>query len=396
MAKKKSASRGAGGAKKSARRVRRAATPETRRIRYAVVGLGHIAQVAVLPAFQHARENSELVALISDDGEKLETLGRKYRVEHRFDYENFEDGLREARVDAVYIALPNHLHREYTERAAAAGVHVLCEKPMAVTEEDCRAMIEVCDRAGVKLMIAYRLHFEEANMRAVELVQSGRLGEPRIFNSVFTMQVREGDIRLNPRQLGGGTLYDIGIYCINAARYLFEAEPVEVTALSANKGERRFANEGVDEMTSAALRFPDERLATFTSSFGASDVARVQVVGTEGDIVMDPAYEYAEALSHRVTIQGKTREQTFPKRDQFAPELVYFSECIMTGEDPEPSGWEGLADVRIIRAIYESADTSAPVTLPPFDKRERPSMAQEMRKPPVAKPETVNVEEPTR
>jgi len=396
MAKKKSASRGAGGAKKSARRVRRAATPETRRIRYAVVGLGHIAQVAVLPAFQHARENSELVALISDDGEKLETLGRKYRVEHRFDYENFEDGLREARVDAVYIALPNHLHREYTERAAAAGVHVLCEKPMAVTEEDCRAMIEVCDRAGVKLMIAYRLHFEEANMRAVELVQSGRLGEPRIFNSVFTMQVREGDIRLNPRQLGGGTLYDIGIYCINAARYLFEAEPVEVTALWANKGERRFANEGVDEMTSAALRFPDERLATFTSSFGASDVARVQVVGTEGDIVMDPAYEYAEALSHRVTIQGKTREQTFPKRDQFAPELVYFSECIMTGEDPEPSGWEGLADVRIIRAIYESADTSAPVTLPPFDKRERPSMAQEMRKPPVAKPETVNVEEPTR
>ena len=396
MAKKKSASRGAGGAKKSARRVRRAATPETRRIRYAVVGLGHIAQVAVLPAFQHARENSELVALISDDGEKLETLGRKYRVEHRFDYESFEDGLRKARVDAVYIALPNHLHREYTERAAAAGVHVLCEKPMAVTEEDCRAMIEVCDRAGVKLMIAYRLHFEEANMRAVELVQSGRLGEPRIFNSVFTMQVREGDIRLNPRQLGGGTLYDIGIYCINAARYLFEAEPVEVTALSANKGERRFANEGVDEMTSAALRFPDERLATFTSSFGASDVARVQVVGTEGDIVMDPAYEYAEALSHRVTIQGKTREQTFPKRDQFAPELVYFSECIMTGEDPEPSGWEGLADVRIIRAIYESADTSAPVTLPPFDKRERPSMAQEMRKPPVAKPETVNVEEPTR
>jgi hypothetical protein len=99
---------------------------------------------------------------------------------------------------------------------------------------------------------------------------------------------------------------------------------------------------------------------------------------------------------HRVTIKGKTREQTFPKRDQFAPELVYFSECIMTGEDPEPSGWEGLADVRIIRAIYESADTGAPVTLPPFDKRERPSLAQAMRKPPVAKPETVNVEEPTK
>jgi glucose-fructose oxidoreductase len=396
MATKKKASRRTGGAKKSARRAREGARPEKRRVRYAVAGLGHIAQVAVLPAFQHAAENSELVALISDDEEKLEALGRKYRVQHRFGYENFEAGLREAAVDAVYIALPNHLHREYTERAAHAGVHVLCEKPMAVTEAECRAMIDACDRAGVKLMIAYRLHFEQANMKAVELVQSGRLGHPRIFNSVFTMQVREGDIRVNPRDVGGGTIYDIGIYCINAARYLFEAEPVEVTALSANNGEQRFANEGVDEMTSAVLRFPGERLATFTSSFGAADTARVQVVGTEGDLAIDPAFEYAEALMHRVTIKGKTREQTFPKRDQFAPELVYFSECIMTGEDPEPSGWEGLADVRIIRAIYESADTGAPVTLPPFDKRERPSLAQAMRKPPVAKPETVNVEEPTK
>ena len=392
MAKKKSASRGS--PKKSARRADRA--PETRRVRYAVVGLGHIAQVAVLPAFEHAGENSELVALFSDDARKLETLGRKYRVAHRFGYDEFEEGLREAAVDAVYIALPNHLHREYTERAAAAGVHVLCEKPMAVTEGDCRAMIDACDRAGVKLMIAYRLHFEEANMKAVELIQSGRLGDPRIFNSVFTMQVREGDIRVNPRDVGGGTLYDIGIYCINAARYLFEDEPSEVIALSANNGEPRFANEGVDEMTSAVLRFPGERLATFTSSFGAADVARVQVAGTEGDIILDPAFEYAEALSHRVTIKGKTREQTFPKRDQFAPELVYFSECIRTGEDPEPSGWEGLADVRIIRALYESADTGAPVSLPAFDKRERPSLAQEMRKPAVAKPQTVNVEQPTR
>ena len=393
MAKKKSTR----SAKKSAKRARQTAdADETRRVRYAVVGLGHIAQVAVLPAFQHARENSELVALFSDDARKLETLGRKYRVEHRFDYGEFEDGLQSAGVDAVYIALPNHLHREYTERAASVGVHVLTEKPMAVSEEDCLAMIDACDGAGVKLMVAYRLHFEEANMKAVELVQSGRLGDPRIFNSVFTMQVREGDIRTNPRAVGGGTLYDIGIYCINAARYLFEDEPVEVIAQAANNGDPRFVNEGVDEMTSAVLRFPGERLATFTSSFGAADVARVQVVGTQGDIAMDPAFEYAEALKHRVTIKEKTREQTFPKRDQFAPELVYFSECIMSGEDPEPSGWEGLADVRVIRAIYESADTGRPVRLPPFDKRARPSLDQEIRKPPVAKPRTVNVEEPTR
>ena len=365
-----------------------------RRVRYAVVGLGHIAQVAVLPAFAHAGENSELVALFSDDAEKLRKLGRKYRLEHTYDYDEFETGLRAAEVDAVYIALPNHLHREYTERAANAGVHVLCEKPMAVTEQDCESMIETCDRNGVKLMIAYRLHFEEANLRAVEVVQSGRIGEPRIFNSVFTMNVKDGDIRLNPRDEGGGTLYDIGIYCINAARYLFEDEPIEVLALAARNDEPRFSAPGVDEMTGAVLRFPGDRLATFVSSFGAADVSRLQVVGTKGTLVLDPAYEYAGELTHELTIGERTRERRFPKRDQFAPELVYFSECIETGEDPEPSGQEGLGDVRIIRALYDSADRGRPVALEPFDKHKRPTLAQEIRKPAVAKPELVNVEAP--
>ena len=380
-------------AAKAAAPARRA--PARRKVRYAVVGLGHIAQVAVLPAFAHAGENSELVALCSDDSQKLEKVGRKYRVAHRFGYEAFEEGLAESGADAVYIALPNHLHREYAERAAAAGVHVLTEKPMAVTEEDCRAMIDACDRHGVKLMVAYRLHFEEANLRAVELVQSGRLGDVRIFNSVFTMTVKEGDIRLNPRAEGGGTLYDIGIYCINAARYLFEAEPTEVTAFSARSDDPRFAASGVDEMTSAVLRFPGDRLAAFTTSFGAADVARLQVAGTKGDLVMDPAYEYAEALSHRVTIGERTTERKFPKRDQFAPELLYFSECIMTGEGPEPSGWEGLADVRIIRALYQSADRGEPVALEPFDKRERPTLEQEIRRPPVDKPALVRTSAPS-
>ncbi|HEU4827814.1 MAG TPA: Gfo/Idh/MocA family oxidoreductase [Gemmatimonadales bacterium] len=387
-----------GGVKK---RASRAAAPATgqpgdgrRRVRYAVVGMGHIAQVAVLPAFAHARENSELVALFSDDGEKLRKLGRRYELEHLFGYDEFEEGLRAAAVDAVYIALPNHLHREYTERAANAGVHVLCEKPMAVTEEDCESMIDACDRNGVKLMIAYRLHFEEANLRAVEVVQSGRIGEPRIFNSVFTMDLKEGDIRLNPRDAGGGTLYDIGIYCINAARYLFEDEPVEVMALTARKDDPRFAAPGVDEMTGAVLRFPGERLATFVTSFGAADVSRIQVVGTRGSLVLDPAYEYAGELTHEITIDERTRERRFPRRDQFAPELVYFSECIETGEDPEPSGKEGLGDIRIIRALYASADSGGPVALGPFDKDERPTLDQEIRKPAVSKPRLVKTEAP--
>jgi predicted dehydrogenase len=133
-------------------------------VRYAVVGLGYIAQVAVLPAFAHAKENSVVTALISDDAEKRVKMGRKYKVKDYFDYDQYDEALSSGLFDAVYIALPNHLHREYAERAARAGIHVLCEKPLAVTEEDCEAMIRTAEQNGVKLMTAYRLHFDEANL----------------------------------------------------------------------------------------------------------------------------------------------------------------------------------------------------------------------------------------
>lgn len=364
------------------------------RVRYAVVGLGHIAQVAVLPAFAHA-ENSVVTALVSDDPEKLEKLGRKYKVQGRYSYEQYDECLGSGTVDAVYIALPNHLHREYSVRAAGAGIHVLCEKPMAVTEEDCLAMIRAAETNQVKLMVAYRLHFEEANLKAIELVQSGKLGDPRLFDSVFTMTVKEGDIRLSPRELGGGTLYDIGVYCINAVRNLYGAEPMEVVAFSANNGDRRFLH--CEETTSAILRFPGrERLASFTCSFGAADVSTYRVVGSQGELVMDPAYEYAGELKQRVTINGRTRERKFSKRDQFAPELISLSESILTGAPSEPSGWEGLADVRVVRALYQSADSGQPVLLEPFTRDDRPSLDQELKRPPVREPGLINTEAPTK
>jgi predicted dehydrogenase len=359
------------------------------KIRYAVVGLGHIAQVAVLPAFAHAGRNSALVALVSNDRKKLKQLSRRYGVGYTYSYEQYGDCLRSGEIDAVYIALPNSMHADYTVRAANAGIHVLCEKPMAVTEKQCAAMIRATDKNHVKLMIAYRLHFEEANLKAVEIVRSGKLGAPRIFNSIFGMQVREGNIRTQA-QLGGGTLYDLGVYCINAARYLFQDEPLEAFAWSATKADARF--DEVDEMTSAVLRFPKDRLAVFTSSFGSADIASYQVIGTRGDLRVDPAYEYAMELTHHLTIEGKTRSRTFAKRDQFAPELLYFSDCIANDRKPEPSGEEGLADVRIIRALYRSAQTGRPVKLQPTPVRKRPSPKQEKRRPPVAKPQLVNAE----
>ena len=343
------------------------------KIRYAVVGLGWFAQSAALPAFAHA-ENSELVALISDDPVKLAEISEQYSgVQRTFSYEEYDDCLSSGLIDAVYIALPNHLHREYTVRAANAKIHVLCEKPMAITEDECEVMIAAAKENDVKLMIAYRLHLEEANLQAVELVKSGKLGEPRIFNSVFTQQVGEGNIRVE-KAIGGGTLDDIGIYCINAARYLFQDEPIEVFATSATNGEERFQE--VEEMTSVIMRFPQDRLATFICSFGAAKISTYQVVGTKGDLLVKPAYATQGEIKHYLTLDGETQERTFEPHDQLAAEFVYFSDCILQNKEPEPSGEEGLIDVHIIRALYRSIETVNFVRLDKFDRTQRPNATQ--------------------
>ncbi len=356
-------------------------------VRYAVVGMGHIAQAAVLPAFAHAQRNSRLTAIVSDDATKRRELTRRYKLEATYRYEEYDRCLQN--VDAVYVALPNSQHADYTIRAANAGVHVLCEKPMAVTVSECEEMIAACRRNGVKLMVAYRLHFEEMNLRAVDLVRRGRIGEPKFFNSSFSMTVRRGDIRTK-REYGGGTLYDIGVYCINAARYLFRAEPTEVMAISVNGGGAKLAE--IDESTAAILRFEGDRIASFVTSFNAHDVAAYRIVGTKGQLQVDPAYEYAEGLAYRLSVNGKSERKRIGKRDQFAPELLHFSDCILKNREPEPSGEEGLQDVRIVQALYESAETGKAVRIPPFEERKRPTGKQRITRPGVKKPPLVKVE----
>ena len=212
--------------------------PNQKQVRYAVVGLGHISQVAMLPAFEHARENSKLTALVSSDQKKREELGKRYGVRDTYGYDQYQACLASGEVDAVYIALPNDKHREYAVRAAEAGVHVLCEKPLAPNEADCEAMIAAAAENGVQLMTAYRLHFDEGTLSTMELVRSGKLGASRIFESVFTMNITDqSNIRLTPFERGGGTVFDLGVYCINAARHYFGSEPYEVIASSANGGE---------------------------------------------------------------------------------------------------------------------------------------------------------------
>lgn len=357
-------------------------------VRYAVVGLGWIAQAAMLPAFPNAGRNSQLAALVSGDATKRDELSRMYNVP-AYSYEQYDECLQE--VDAVYIATPDPLHREYAVRAAQAGVHVLCEKPMAVTSEDCRAMIAAAEAGGVKLMVAYRLHFDEANMVAVEVVQSGKLGEARIFNAVFSQQLAAGNVRLDSK-LGDGTIYDLGVYCINAARYIFQAEPLEVVALRSERQDDRFGV--VEEMASGLLRFPGDRLATFTSSFGAHFDASYRVVGTKAELVLDPGFGGGE-LRHRLVTGDKVEERTFAAQDAFAPQLLYFSDCILHDHQPEPDGEEGMIDVQIVEALYESARSGKVVKLDLPQRSVRPGPQLVVKLPPPDEPPMVNTVSPT-
>lgn len=363
-----------------------------RRVRYAVVGLGWISQAALLPGFANAH-NAQLTALVSDSEHKLRELGKRYNIprERQYTYDQYDECLKSGDVDAVYIGLPNHLHREYTVRAAQAGVHVLCEKPMAPTEADCQAMIRAAEASNVKLMIAYRLHFEEANLTAIDRIAKGEIGEPRQYVGFFTEQVEEGNIRLRD-ETGGGTLWDIGVYCINAARYLFQANPIEASAMLVHGHEPRFRE--VEETTSAILRFPDDRVAAFTCGFGSAGISTYQVAGSEASLRLDPGYGFTTDLKHYFRKEGDPEERVFPKRDQFGAQLVYFSDCILQDKTPEPDGYEGLTDVQIILALYESARSGAPVSLDLATKTTWPTLEQSIHLPPIEEPPLLEAEPP--
>jgi glucose-fructose oxidoreductase len=330
-----------------------------KKIRYAVVGLGHIAQKAVLPAFAHTA-HSRVAALVSGDQKKMAQLAAAYDVKNCFYYEDYDQCLASGDVDAVFIALPNTMHKEFALRAFEKGVHVLVEKPMEMTSAACQEMIAAGKKADLKLMVAYRLHFEEANLLAVKLLAEQRIGEPRYFSSVFSYQVKPEDFRTNA-SLGGGPLVDIGVYCINAARYLFQDEPTEVMAVAESSQDNRFAE--VDEMLAVTMRFPKNRLAQFMCSFGAAPTVCYQVVGSQGTLVLDEAFGYTMDKVMKVTVDGKTETITFPRSQQFAAQIDYFSYCILEGKQPKPDGIEGLKDVAIMEAIVQSVAEKRPVPL---------------------------------
>ncbi len=361
-------------------------------VRFAVVGLGNFAQTAILPAFANAQDKAILAALVTGDTEKAAKLSRKYKVP-AYSYEDYEGLLESDKIDAVYIAVPNSEHRTYAESAARAGIHVLCEKPLAYSVEDARAIVETCQKHKVHLMTAYRLHFEEGNLAAIEAAQSGKIGQARLFTSIHTMQVEPDNIRVD-LSLGGGPLEDIGIYCLNAARYIFQAEPEEVTAFAVRGNDRRFKE--VPEAVAATLRFPKDRLATFLCGFGATKVSEYRVIGTEGVLKMDPAFTWNGDVEQTIYAKEKSKTKTFKHRDQIAAEIIYFADCIRQNKSPEPSGKEGLLDVRIIDALRRSYLSHRTIKLKPLAKKQRPHRGQSIRRRPGKKPKPVKAPPPAK
>lgn len=361
-------------------------------IRFAVVGLGNFAQTAILPAFKNAKGNAELAALVTGDKVKASELSLKYKVP-AYGYDDYEVLLRSGDVEAVYVATPNSEHRKFAVPAARAKVHVLCEKPLAFTVADARAIVNACQKHKVRLMTAYRLHFEEGNLAGIHAANSGEIGTAKLFTSVHTMQIEPGNVRLD-LSLGGGPLEDIGIYCLNAARNIFKAEPEEVTAFAIRSKDRRF-NE-VPEAVSAMVRFPKDRLATFLCGFGESKVSEYQVIGTEGVLKMNPAFTWNDDIEQIIISDGKSKTRTFKHRDQVAAELVYFSDCIRNKKEPEPSGHEGFVDVRIIDALRRSYREHRSIKLSPLAKEKRPHRGQSITRKASTKPSPINAAPPSK
>jgi len=340
-----------------------AAEPD-RKLGYAILGLGYYATQIIMPRFAEC-EHSRIAALVSGTPEKLKRFGDQYGVPEtaRYSYETFDRIIDNPDVDIVYVVTPNSLHRTFTERAAKAGKHVMCEKPMATSSADCEAMIAACKAAGRKLMIGYRSRFQAHNIEAIKLIREGAIGPVRHISTDHGFTIGDPtQWRLKKALSGGGSLMDIGIYSLNATRYLTGEEPVAVNAMeSTDRSNPRFKE--VEDIINFQLLFPSGATAECGSAYTAN-FNRYRVTGPKGFIELDPATSY-QGQSMRAALGGPPtpREPAPTAKNQFSAQLDHLSECILTNREPIVGGEEGLKDVRLIEAIYRAAREGRTVKL---------------------------------
>ena len=366
-----------------------------KKVRYGVVALGDIAQENLMPGVAHTG-NSVITALVTGDPTKATEVAERYDVpaDAVYGYDRFDALLASGKIDAAYVATPNWKHAEFAVPALRAGVHVLLEKPMEVSVAACQQILDAQrSRPGVKLMVAYRLHFEPATVALVALMRSGKLGHLRSFTSTFAQNVMPDNHRAQHGVLAG-PLLDMGPYPLNAVRNLFEAEPTEAFAYAVRHADSQLG--GLDDTVAVTLKFPGDRLAQFTVSYVGNTIDTYTVVGSAGSVEVEPAFMFGKPLSYKLKVGTKESTETFKNTDHFGGELRYFSDCILNGTDPEPDGTEGLLDVRVLEAVIESTKTGRPVPIPPSDRPRRIDVAQVQKLRPVTPPEPVHAKQPSK
>jgi predicted dehydrogenase len=334
------------------------ALAEDKTIGYCIVGLGRISMQHFMPAVKMSKK-SRVTALVSGHRDKAERMATEYSVPSSsiYSYENFDDIAKNPAINAVYIALPNSMHAEYTIRAAKAGKHVLCEKPMATSVEDARAMVQACASANKKLMIAYRCHYEPVNLRAIQLIRDGKVGSIQSIESAFGFSIGPNEWRLDRKLAGGGPLMDVGIYCLNASRYLTGQEPTELKAMSStDRHDPRFTM--VEETLSWTMKFPGGALASCATTYGASMPGYFRVRGSHGTITVDPAFNYDQPHLTAEFDGGEKQDLASDESDpmQFLREADHFADCVLLNKEPKTPGQEGLRDMELIAQIYRSCE----------------------------------------
>ena len=314
-------------------------------VRYGVLGYAGIAYKQVIPAMLEAK-NARPYAIASRSADKLAEAVSRFGFEKT--YQDYDALLNDPDVDAVYIPLPNGLHKEWTIKAARAGKHVLCEKPLALTEADCLEMIAACRHSGVKLMEAFMYRFTPRTRQLQDLLASGEIGEVRYISSNWRFLIKDNsNVRVN-ESLGGGSLRDVGCYPVNLIGMIMQDEPVSLCA-------RKVTFQGVDLALSAVLKYKNGVLCTISSGFNAQSPVVTEINGTQGTILMRETYDQTDAPILLIK-DGVTTEIPVPACKRYVLEIEAFSAALLENREPPLSLEETVRNNRLIARILAAAE----------------------------------------
>jgi predicted dehydrogenase len=330
-----------------------------RKIGYALCGLGSLSSNQIAPALQ-TTQFARLAGIITGSPKKAKAWQVRYKLPDHcvYSYDTMAKLADNPDIDVVYVVTPNGLHADHTIAAAKAGKHVLCEKPMEVSSEKCQQMIAACKAAGKQLAIGYRLHFEPNNLECMRLAREKVFGDLKLIEAGFGFAIGDPQQwRLKKELSGGGPLMDVGIYALQAMRYISGEEPLSVIATASTIDKEKFRD--IEETISWQLKFPSGLLGSGLTTYRVNGINRYTAHGESGSFGMEPAYSY-----HR--LQGKRSDGQLiqlPDLDQFALQMDDFAKCILENRPTRVPGEEGLRDIKIMMAIYESARTGKAVSL---------------------------------